>query len=209
MGKFKDWSSFAADFEKRSAFVVGQSDLDIVGRELSRLDKFGKVLELGCGTGVYTGLLAARADSVLATDISPEMVKVTTGKYKNLGNVNVERADCFDLTCSDETFDTVFMANLLHIVPEPEKIVAGVRRVLKRGGRIIISSLTVHGMKFSHKVGMGFRYLKTWGKPPKGGSVLTVENVTEMMEKGGFKVRCGRLIGDRSKSVFLIAERKI
>ena len=178
-----------------------------MGVELSGLNEFGKALELGCGTGVYTGLLAARADSVLATDISFEMVEVAAGKYEKQGHVTVERADCFDLTYPDETFDTVFMANLLHVVPEPEKVLSETRRVLKRGGRIIVSSLTTKGMKFFAKVGMGFRYLKTWGKPPKGGSVLTVENVRTMMEKEGFSVSVGKLIGNRSKSVFLIAEK--
>ena len=203
--KNKDWSAFASDFEERSAYVVGKADLDITGIELEKLKDFGNVLELGCGTGVYTYSLAAGAETVLATDISKEMVETASARYIGENKIKVEQADCFRLLYPSAAFDTVFMANLLHVVPNPEEVITEAARVLKSGGRIIVSSLTTSGMNFFDKMCMGFRYLKTWGKPPKGGTVLTVNRVAGMLENNGFSINDGRLIGERSKSVFVTA----
>jgi len=46
---------------------------DCIARESNNL---GRAVEFGCGTGFYTGTLASKADSLLATDISPEMLEI-------------------------------------------------------------------------------------------------------------------------------------
>ena len=204
MPKEKDWSPFAADYEERSVYVVGKADLDRIGERLAEQENLGTALELGCGPGVYTGILADKSDSVTATDISEDMVHAAAARLNNRSEITVEQADCFSLPYDDGAFDTVFMANLLHVVPEPEKAIEEARWVLKPGGRVIVASLTGHGMRFFDKVGMGFRYMRTWGKPPAGGTILTVPMVVKMMEKYGFTDIEGSLIGERAKSVFVV-----
>jgi ubiquinone/menaquinone biosynthesis C-methylase UbiE len=207
MQKRKDWSDFAADYEERTAYVVGKADLDRIGEKLAEQEDLGRALELGCGPGVYTGILADKSDSVIATDLCEDMVNAAAARLHDRPEVTVEQADCFNLPYDDAVFDTVFMANLLHIVPEPEKAIEQARRVLKPGGRLIVASLTAHSMKFFDKLQMGVRYLRTWGKPPAGGTVLTVSNVSVMMANCGFTVSEGTLIGARSKSVFAVGRR--
>jgi ubiquinone/menaquinone biosynthesis C-methylase UbiE len=202
--KGKDWSSFAADFEERRVYVVGKDILDRIREELAGCENLGKSLELGCGPGCFTGPLADKSDSVTATDISPDMVAAAAARLKNRQEITVERADCFSLPYDEGAFDTVFMANLLHIIPEPEKAIREARRVLKPGGRLIVASFTAHGMRSSDKMSMGSRYIKAWGKPPAGGTVLTVPNVSEMMGNCGFTVIKGTLIGVKSKAVFVV-----
>jgi ubiquinone/menaquinone biosynthesis C-methylase UbiE len=204
MPKEKDWSAFAADFERRSAYVVGRADLDRIGEKLAEQEDLGNSLELGCGTGVYTGILADKSERVTATDISEDMVAAAAARLKERPEIVVEPADCFSLPYTDAAFDTVFMANLLHVVPQPRKVIEESQRVLKRGGRIIVASLTANGMRFFDKMRMGFRYLKTWGKPPVGGTILTVPKVAEMMGSCGFSRIDGVLIGQRAKSVFVV-----
>jgi ubiquinone/menaquinone biosynthesis C-methylase UbiE len=205
MPREKDWSRFAADYEERIAYVVGKADLDRVGAKLAEQESLGKSLELGCGTGLYTGILADRSDSVTATDLSADMIHAAA-KLRHRPEIVVEWADCFNLPYDDAEFDTVFMANLLHVVPTPEKVIEQARRVLKPGGRLIVASLTPHGMRLFDKLRMGLRYLKTWGKPPTRGTHLTVPKVSEMMESYGFTVIEGTLVGARSKSVFVVGK---
>jgi ubiquinone/menaquinone biosynthesis C-methylase UbiE len=202
------WSRFAAQYADQVIYVVGREIVESIAHRLEEQEKLGTVLELGCGPGTYTGNLAASADRVIATDFSQEMVEAARQRFEDHERVTVERANCFELTYGDNSFDTVFMANLLHVIPNPEKALAETFRVLKAGGRVIAASITAEGMKFFHKLGMVGRYLKTWGKPPSGGSLLTVDKVENMMQECGFSGIEGALIGNKSKCVFVTAWKK-
>ena len=58
MEKEKYWSKFADDFEELNNYVVGKSDMDIILNELSKQKNLGNTLELACGSGTYSELLA-------------------------------------------------------------------------------------------------------------------------------------------------------
>jgi ubiquinone/menaquinone biosynthesis C-methylase UbiE len=120
-------------------------------------------------------------------------------------NVTVEKANCFSLSYPEFSFDTVVMANLLHVVPEPEKALQECKNVLKRNGRLIIVSFTTEEMAVFSKLGMIYRYLKTFGKPPAAAHRLTVQKTKAILSDCGFKVDEARLIGHRSKAVFVNA----
>lgn len=199
------WSRFADDFEERANYVVGNHDMDIIKRRISEQRNLGKTLELGCGGGTYSAILADEAEHLTATDLSNEMIAATKKRLGARANVCIEQANCFDLSYPDSTFDTVFMANLLHIISEPEKAIAEARRVVAKNGKLIVMSLTLDGMTFLNKLAMMYRYLKTWGKPPPKRSVLTVQKVRNMGEQNRFYIEESALIGDKSKAVFLTA----
>jgi SAM-dependent methyltransferase len=91
------------------------------GRRLeAALDRFaprGRVLELACGTGRWTGLLAAHAESVTAVDASPEVLAINRSKVGD-PRVSYVEADLFAWR-PDELYDTVFFAFWLsHVPPE-------------------------------------------------------------------------------------------
>ncbi|WP_277985516.1 class I SAM-dependent methyltransferase [Methanolobus psychrotolerans] len=142
---------------------------------------------------------------VHATDLSDEMLAVARKKLPSFSNVRLEKADCFNLPYENNSFDTVFMANLLHIIPEPENAVTEATRVLKDNGRLIALSFTTEGMTFLNKLKMGYRYLRTYGKPPADGQQLTVEGARMMMESRSLTVITAELIGHNVKAVFVIA----
>ena len=196
------WSRFAADFEKRTNYVVGNDHIELTKAVLSKQTDLGNTLELGCGTGTYSKILAREARHLTAADYSDEMVAVSTQRFESFENVTVEKANCFSLTYPKFRFDTVVMANLLHVIPEPEKAVEECKKVLTRDGRLIIVSFTTEGMTVFSKLGMIFRYLKTFGKPPPTAHKLTVQKTKTMLSDCGFKVDKARLIGHRSKAVF-------
>ena len=200
------WSRFATDFEKRNNYVAGHREIEFLKNRIAENMNLGTALELGCGDGVFTEVIASNSEKVVAIDWSVEMVEVARQKFKDNEIIQVKQEDCLNLSFDKNSFDTVFMANLLHVIPTPEKALDECKRVLKRDGRIIIVSFTMQGMKFFHKMGMLYRYIRTYGKPPKESSVLTTSNLEELLGKIGFEIKGIDLIGDKMKSVYAIAK---
>ena len=205
MEKETYWSKFANDFEERTNYVVGKNDMELIETFLSKQKALGKTLEVGCGNGTYSKILILEAENLTATDFSDEMVAVAKERLKRVENVSVEKANCFNLSYPDSSFNTVFMANLLHIIREPEKAVAEGKRVLKKNGKLIVISFTTEGMTFFNRLGMIYRYLKTYGKPSPTAQTLTVQKTRDMVKNCGFEIEEAKLIGNKSKAIFIIA----
>ncbi len=200
------WSRFASDFEKRNNYVVGELDLTKLKEHLSKEINLGKALELGCGDGAFSKVIATNATKLIATDWSKDMVTMATSKLSHIDWVTVQQENCFDLSFADNSFDTVFMANLLHIIPTPEKALRECKRVMKPNGKLIILSFTMHGMGAFAKIGMLYRYLRTYGKPPEQSRVLTPENVGSMLNAEGLSVLDVSLMGKKMKAVYAKAK---
>lgn len=203
------WSRFAADFEERNNYIIGKENMDIVLNEISKEKNLGETLELACGNGTYSKVLSKNATTLICTDFSDEMVEASTQRLQDFKNIKVEKANCFALPYEDNSFDTIFMANLLHIIPTPEKAVAEAKRVLKPNGQIIALSFTVTGMSFLSKMGMIYRYLKSYGKPPKTGSHIDDKSLKLLFEQNDLAVVYSTIIGGSSKAAFGKAKKKI
>lgn len=207
MEKETYWSKFASDFEERNNKMVG-SDMSLIMEKVAQLCNLHNCLELGCGNGTYSRVLAKNATKILATDFSDEMVAETTKRLKSIKNIDVQKANCLELDFQDKQFDSVFMANLLHIIPHPEKAIQEVRRVLKNSGRLIIVSYTTDGMSFFYKLKMIFDYMKTYGKPSPYAYPLKLDMAKQMVESNGFEIEQAELVGKKMKAVFLIGKLK-
>jgi ubiquinone/menaquinone biosynthesis C-methylase UbiE len=201
------WSRFADDFEEKNNYVIGKQDMDIVLAKVSELEDLGETLELACGNGTYSKVICKCANRLTATDFSEKMVEAATNRLNEHKNIVVEWANAFDLSYPDECFDTVFLANLLHIVSEPVAIIGEVHRVLKKGGRVVILDFGSEGMTFFNKLGLFARYLKSYGKPPATGIKLTRKDIKQFLEQTGFRIVNLELIGNRSKAAYVIAEK--
>jgi ubiquinone/menaquinone biosynthesis C-methylase UbiE len=200
--KEKHWSRMAGDFEKRVNYVAGKRNIEAIQKVLAAQDLSGKVIELGCGNGTYSTVLASKADRLYATDHSDQMVSVCKVRLKHLKNAVVEKQNCFALSYPDAGFDAVVMINLLHVIPEPEKAVRESRRVLKTNGKIVVVSFTTQGMGLFGKLAMTYRYLRAFGKPPASSRRLTVRMLGSMLKSEGCMIEEARLIGVTSKAVF-------
>ncbi len=96
------------------------------------------VLECACGTGLLTGVIAPRCKSLVATDFSAKMLKRAEKKYGEYGNIRFEQANILKLSYSDESFDTVIAANVIHLLDEPYQALHELERVCKFDGIIIV-----------------------------------------------------------------------
>jgi phosphatidylethanolamine/phosphatidyl-N-methylethanolamine N-methyltransferase len=105
-----------------------------------------RVLEIAAGTGLVTLELARAASTLVATDRSPEMLDVLRGRIHTAGlhNVEVKDADAVALPFPDRSFDGVVAANVLHLLPDPGRALAEIRRVLRPDG-LICAPTFAHG----------------------------------------------------------------
>jgi demethylmenaquinone methyltransferase/2-methoxy-6-polyprenyl-1,4-benzoquinol methylase len=106
-------------------------------RALDEFDPSGQVLELACGTGIWTERLAGRAERLVAVDASAEMVEINRART-GAGAVEYVRADLFEWAPPAAEFDVCFFGFWLSHVPEArfERFWETVRASLRPGGRV-------------------------------------------------------------------------
>lgn len=203
--KEKYWSRFSKDFEERNKFVVGRKNLEAVFKLLAKQKDLKNCLELGCGNGTYSRVIAPNCTHLKATDHSDEMVLEATQRMIEIPNISVEKANCFNTGYNDKSFDTVFMANLFHIIPHQEEMLTEVKRVLKPGGMLLIVSYTTFGMTFFQKIAMLYRYIVSYGKPSPYAQTIAPEHALESLQKTGFNHNETQLTGKTTKALFVKA----
>ena len=109
------------------------------------------VLELATGTGLIAKHIVRYADHIEATDASQEMIKQAKQGVKST-KLYFSVQDMFHLPYADQSFDVVIVVNALHIVPEQEKALSEIRRVLKDDGVLVAPTFTHADNAFFGKV---------------------------------------------------------
>ena len=133
MGLRKRLFKFVYDRAERS-----QRDAMAPVRERIVGDLSGRVLEIGCGQGASFPHYSAAAH-IVATDYSKLMLRDAREAARDAkAQITVEQADVQDLPYEDESFDTVVSILVLCSVPDHERTLAEIRRVLKPGGELRI-----------------------------------------------------------------------
>lgn len=105
---------------------------------LEDLGEAQRILDVGCGTGLFIDELAREKQRIVGVDFSSEMLKVAKERTENL---NLISADADKLPFRDESFDAVMSLTLLQNMPNPERTVVEMARVTEGGGVIAITSL--------------------------------------------------------------------
>ena len=109
------------------------------------------VLELATGTGLIAKHIVNAAALVEATDASAEMI-AEAKRDNHSAKLHFSVQDMFRLPYANQSFDVVIVSNALHIVPQPEKALAEICRVLKNDGVLIAPTFTHAGNSFRGKV---------------------------------------------------------
>lgn len=95
------------------------------------------ILDLGCGTGILLEDLDQLSAKIFGIDISVDMLKQVDCKLRSSRQISV--ADGLSLPFHDGQFDAVFCRGALHHIPSLEGALKEIHRVLKSGGKIILS----------------------------------------------------------------------
>jgi SAM-dependent methyltransferase len=117
----------------------------------------GRVLEVGCGWGELAEWIARKTGAdVVAVDLSPRMVDLARER-----GVDARLADVEELPFADETFDVVVAAWMLYHVPDLERGLAEIARVLRPGGTLVAATNSrLHLQELRDLVGSGPSTLK-------------------------------------------------
>jgi ubiquinone/menaquinone biosynthesis C-methylase UbiE len=103
------------------------------------LPRGSKILDVGCGSGNYSIKLAELGYEVVGVDLSKEMLMKAKEKAddRNLA-IDFREMDVYELDFDDESFDAAFSITAFEFIPDIQKAMDEVMRVLKKSGQMII-----------------------------------------------------------------------
>jgi ubiquinone/menaquinone biosynthesis C-methylase UbiE len=128
-------------------------------------DLIGKrVLEIGCGLGGFSCWLASQAerpDQIVAADFASTAVQKgrAFAEEHNLSGITWEVADVQNIAHQDATFDTVISCETIEHVPSPKRALSELARVLRPGGRLLLTTPNYLGTLGLYRV-----YLRMTGR---------------------------------------------
>ncbi len=199
------WDKFAAHYDSFVRNIFGKTYKSILENMDSELNANQAVLEIGTGTGIIPFAIYSKVSSIVATDISPDMIKIASQKQAdlNIRNINFQVQDSYNLAFPDKSFDVVIASNLLHLLYEPEKPLAEVMRVMKDDGIFIAPTFCV-GENLRSKVittvaGIisGFKIINNW----------SIREFKIMLLNNGFKIIKDVRIDGRFPFVYIVLKK--
>jgi ubiquinone/menaquinone biosynthesis C-methylase UbiE len=203
----KYWSRFPDTYDQKMEYVVGKELRDAIAQELNRLPDLGELAELGCGTGIFTETIVKKAKSMVATDLSDSLLAVARTRIGDHPKVKIQKENCMATSFPSGALDSVFMANLIHVIESPSTLLEECCRILREGGTLVVVTFTDQGMKPWEKLKMGLRFLKAWGKPPAHTHSFSPEGLASMMKDAGFVIKTSKVIGDNTKALYIIGQK--
>jgi SAM-dependent methyltransferase len=168
-----------------------------------------RTLEIGCGTGEFTRLMAEGAQRVFAIDLSPEMIRLAQQQSGDYPNIEYVVEDFMSLSLPDESYDCIVSLATLHHL-SLEQALLKMKEALKPGGVLIIHDLiAADGLiemarsALAYLISAARRLWKTgrprapremrkaWAEHGKGEVYLTLNEVREMCRRDlpGAKVK--------------------
>jgi 2-polyprenyl-3-methyl-5-hydroxy-6-metoxy-1,4-benzoquinol methylase len=135
-GSFGKETRFNADWVGGRS-VVQRFFVEVVRPYLAPTDR---VLDFGCGTGVFLALAAPLCGTITGVDISTKFVDACREMIdrRALTNAEARTVEPGELPFGEETFDVVMMVDVIHHLEEPGAVLEAVMRRLRPGGRLLI-----------------------------------------------------------------------
>ena len=176
------WNASLYDDKHSFVFKYGE---DLVEDLAPRAGE--RILDLGCGTGYLTHLIAKKGATVTGIDNSPTMIEMADNMYPGL-NFQVASATDFHF---DEPFDAIFSNAVLHWVLDKEAAIDCIYANLRPGGRLV---LEMGGKGNVEEILLATRKALTRrGYYSNAATQLwyfpSIGEYTSLLEKRGFRVR--------------------
>ena len=132
------------------------------------------VLEVACGTGQGLGYLAKRAKSLCAGDYTADILQIAKAHYSD--RIELQQFDAQHLPYADNSIDVIILFEALYYIPSAEKFVSECRRVLRKGGKVLIATAN--------------KDLYDFNPSPYSYQYYGVVELNELFSKQGFSVEC-------------------
>ena len=138
----QNWAdSVAGDMERH--YSPGRT-WEALARTVLPLFEVGDVLDIASGDGVLAELLSPHAKRYVCIDTSARVVAAAGERLRRFPNVEVREGDMHALPFKDQSFDLVVLMHALTYSAKPAQALAEAARVMRRGGRLLLSSLARH-----------------------------------------------------------------
>ena len=188
----ENWDAASHGYAEKVAPVMMRTFADALVERLD-VDASTEALEVGAGSGALTEILSGRVKSLLATDFSPKMVELLRERMQAIGaaNVTCEVMDGQALELQDAGFDRAACSFALMLFPDRAKGFSELRRVLRPGGRAVVSGwagpdkFEVFGL-FLEAMRTAFPDMPPPPAPPPVFSLADPTVFTAEMEAAGF-----------------------
>lgn len=174
--------------EGRLGAVTQARELELVfrlGGDLSGR----RLLDAGCGDGLYLVEAARRGARASGVDISEAMLTVARRRAEDAEvDVDLRKGDVTALPFQDETFDVVFLVTVLCFVGDAPGAVTEAARVLRPGGRLVVGELG------RWSLWAGWRRLRGWlgNETWRHGTFRSARQLTALIERAGLTVQARR-----------------
>jgi ubiquinone/menaquinone biosynthesis C-methylase UbiE len=205
------WSQVAERYDRVVDQQIGGRTRARVRERVAREGRLGRVIELGCGTGFFTEVLATKAETLVATDVAPGMLELAKRRVR-AEHVTFRVEDCQHTSFPASAFDTAFISLVLHFT-EPERTLTEMHRILRPGGTLLIANLDMQMLKGLHALRSMIRvvYRGVVGyrlKPPKGfgRNVLSEDQLRHGLAGAGFRIDAVETIRDPAQSASIPIE---
>lgn len=187
----QNWAdSVAGDMERH--YSPGRT-WEALARTALPLLETGDVLDIASGDGVLAELLSPHANRYVCIDTSARVVAAAGERLRRFPNVEVREGDMHALPFKDASFDLVVLMHALTYSTKPAQAVSEAARVLRRGGRLLLSSLGKHEHRsvveaYGH-VNLGFSEKELRRFAEKAGlEIANAETVTRERRPPHFEV---------------------
>lgn len=136
------WNNLASSFDNEPDHglrdpIVLQSWRDFLSTSLPYNN--AAILDIGCGTGSLSVVLAGLGHKVTGIDLSPEMVSIAESKASKLGfEIEFHVEDAASLRLRHHQFEAIVCRHLLWTLPEPKQVLQRWAEFLKPNGRLIL-----------------------------------------------------------------------
>ena len=180
--KGKIWDLYAPIYSR--AMRAEERSYAYLYRRISKLVRAKEVLELATGPGVLAKRIAPVTKRMLTTDYSEGMI-AEAKKGACPKNLRFEVADALSLPYADASFDAVIIVNALHLLPEPERALREIARVLRPDGILIAPNFVKQRENLLTRSWeallslAGLRFANQW----------TPEEYLDFLKKNGWEVR--------------------
>ncbi|MEX1307916.1 MAG: class I SAM-dependent methyltransferase [Eubacteriales bacterium] len=200
----KVWDRFAPMYDR---FMKKDMPLYsvIIERIKVCIKKDKNVLEIATGTGTIALGIAECTDAIEAVDLSAEMIAKAKKKaaQQSIDHIHFSVQDAYDLKYEDQSFDYVIITNTLHIMPNPQKALEEIKRVLKKGGYMIAPTFVHAGSKKAALMSKlmswtGFRAYHKW----------TQISFCRFIDDYGFDIVQAEILESSFPLVYLVAKVK-
>jgi SAM-dependent methyltransferase len=189
----ENWDAASENYAESVAPVLMD---DFVQEFVNRLDVNNEhvAIEVAAGSGALTAVLAPKVRSLLVTDFSPKMIEINERRMreKGIGNAKFKVMDGMNLSLEDSTFDKVACCFGLMLFPDRAKGFREFSRVLKPGGKAMVSGWAAPDMFEGFKLFLDaiHKAIPDFPEPPSPPPVFSLSNLDKFrseMEEGGFR----------------------